>query len=183
MWGCNADSFQGEDGGPDGSGDVGNDTGVTTDATSGGDGSISEGGHSDAIVEDVISLPDVFADVAVGPTVQCNASDTLQCPVPSEVCCGDLYWQNSSCVALSNCTGTNSHPLACDNVNDCPKGQICCADVLNSGIINVADSYCWTSCVSSQRQLCRQASECVGGLTKCVPLPSGSTPVWINECQ
>ncbi len=151
-------------------------------ATLGSSDATSSDGHAeDVIVQDVTSVDAIGTEASTGPYVQCDQANTLQCPAPSEVCCGNTDWTSSSCTPNSGCANVGARPLACDDITDCPSNELCCAQVLTTSSLFVINSYCTTICNQPNTQLCRGTAECKSG--SCVPLPNGSSPAWLQHCQ
>jgi hypothetical protein len=117
----------------------------------------SSGGHdgSDALPSFVDSSggpdnsnPDVDAsdatvDSSGDPGIACGTAGNY-CPLGTEVCCAGTTAASQACTAPSACASPLT-PMACDDADDCPSGQICCGQLDPTGEIYVIVN-CQSTC-------------------------------------
>ena len=149
-----------EDGGGGTSGTDGGGAGGATDG--GGTAGTGDDGGAGTTGSGGVTTGD--ASVGIGsPTPGAVACASSPCTVPSNMCCVSSGFPfQSSCVATSTGCLTLGAPVRCDDTPDCPQGQRCCG----SPNALSAQSRCQEQCTGQLTvTLCRQTSECSGGLT------------------
>ena len=111
--------------------------------------------------------------------VRCNEKDCAT----GEVCC--LTFGNSS-IEKAECTpeaACSQKFLACDGTADCADGEICCVKT-GGNSVQWGPSACAKECLigpgESDRQLCKESSECASG--SCLGTERSVTPTGLKEC-
>jgi hypothetical protein len=103
--------------------------------------------------------PDAGLD-APSTFVPCAALDCTR----GTACCfehdGDAPL-NEQCTPEKSCPAAAPNRLECASESDCPTGNVCCASfAYPNGTLLLTASTCASSCLSTQMQMCREATEC-----------------------
>lgn len=116
------------------------------------------GGSDTSMIEDVtvndapVIKDATTLDVPIITDSQIQCGPTLTCGAKSSICCDHTLSATWQCVAnASACSGTGDVPIACSSHANCisqgTPGDICCADLTNDGMCEVATSVsCMATC-------------------------------------
>lgn len=132
----------------------------SSSSSSGGASSSSSGGPTDGGATDAGTKTD--GGSSSGATPNAVACGTATCTTPAQKCCTTFQQgagiQQTCIAAAADCQGANA---ACDDVTDCPQGQVCCAGGGGGGSGAGFGAKCATDC-GQGIQMCKAANECIG---------------------
>ena len=150
-----------------------NDVFVGPDGATGDGGGTSDGGG--AVDGSTLDAPTIQTDI------KCNNNNCT-----GHICCApQTGWDLASCASITTENQLSCQMyLECDDINDCPGGQVCCAQqYFNSAMAKnlITTSRCSSTCATNTGsiQLCLESSECLAGSCQ----GNQGNPSWLKTCQ